>query len=587
MKKSMLMLLSLLLVFSLFLAACGSENDNESGNDSNETEEPATDENNGEDAAEGEIPEPQEGGTITVGAGAEFNGILDINFYSNASDAEILNFTTDNLISFNEQMQPQPNIATWEEKDDTTLAFTFKEGVKWHNGDELTVNDWVFALETLANKEYPGDRWVNVANIKGAEAFREGNADSIEGINVIDDYNIEITFEKPEVNNLINLWTYPLHKASFENIPVADMLDSELVRTAPISTGPFKVKNVVQGEFVELERFDDYWQGKPYLDGVNIKVFDDSLVTGALESGEIDFVNAHPSKMEEIKGMNSVKLEILPGLSYSYIGFKLGKWDAENTLNVTDETNKYGDVRLRQAMSYAINRQLIIDEFFSGLGLPIYTPSSSSHWITADNADLIEYDYNPEKAMELLDEAGFIDVDGDGFREDPEGNVFTIKFGHYSGREQFELRSQLMMQYWQEVGLNAEYATGQLVDANLYYDMLENDDPEIEVYFGGWVTGVDPDPYPTWGSGALWNMTRWVDDKHEQLLLDAKDFNVVGSDQDARKELYVEWQQLFNEQLPAIPLFEYQELFAINQNLFGVYLDVVGPDKEHEWYIAQ
>ncbi|MDS9201611.1 ABC transporter substrate-binding protein, partial [Streptococcus pneumoniae] len=90
-------------------------------------------------------------------------------------------------------------------EDSKVFNFKFEEGVKWHNGEELTVNDWVFALETIADPDYDGPRYANVQTIEGAEAYRSGDADSISGIEVVSDYEVNITFDEARVNNLTNL----------------------------------------------------------------------------------------------------------------------------------------------------------------------------------------------------------------------------------------------------------------------------------------------------------------------------------------------------------------------------------------------
>ncbi|MEI2404716.1 oligopeptide ABC transporter substrate-binding protein [Niallia taxi] len=564
MKKNWIVLTALMLILSAFLAACSSDGEKTTTN---------------EGTASGE---PQDGGTLVYSLDSSPEGLFNWSFYANATDAEVISFFDESLIDYDENLKPQPNIASWKTEDNKVYTFTFKEGVKWHNGEELTVNDWVFALETLADKDYDGPRYTNVQTIEGAPAYHDGSADSISGIKVIDDYNIEITFDKARVNNLENVWTYAMPAKEFEGIAVKDMASSEQVRTKPVGLGPFKIKNIVPGESVEFERFDDYFNGKPHLDGVVLKVIDPSLTIGELQNNTLDMTAFHPSIKADIEALDNVKIEQYPGLSYYYIGFRLGTWDGSK--NVMNEP-KYQDLKLRQAMYYAMNRDEWNEAFFYGVGKTVNTPVPSNHWISAENSELEQFKYDPEKAKSLLDEAGYKDADGDGFREDPNGDPFTVKFSHYAtNNPTFETRAQAIVQYWEEVGLKTELS---MTDVNLYYDQIEKADKSIEVFFGGWSTGTDPDPSGLWRSDALWNYSRWVSEKSDKLLDDALDVSIVGTDQEKRKELYVEWQKQFMEELPALPVAELDEVMALNKRVQGVTFDVSGTNRPNEWWIQQ
>jgi peptide/nickel transport system substrate-binding protein len=572
-KKSIFWLTSIMLALSMFLAACsGGESTSKPTEDNN-----SSDENN--TANEG----PVDGGTLVYAMESEFKGLLNINFYDSQSDWEIISFFDDGLIDYDENLKPQPNIASWETDDNKVFTFTFEKGVKWHNGEELTVHDWVFALETIATLGPEHHRWSNVNTIEGAKDFHEGKADSISGIEVIDDYTVKITFDKARVNNLENLWTYPLSRKEFEGIAPEDMAASDQVRLNPVGLGPFKVNKVIPGESVELVRFDDYWKGKPHIERIVVKVIDGSLIVGELQNGGVDFTAFHPTLLPEIEKINNVRVEKVPGLSYYYIGFKLGEFDGKKNVMNKD---KYANKKLRQAMLYAIDREAWVEAFFSGLGSPVNRPVPSAHWIAADHSELPNnYTYDPEKAKQLLDEAGYKDVDGDGFREDPNGNEFVVKFSHYAtGNPTYEARAKALTQYWEDVGLKAELT---MTDVNLYYDQLENDDPSMEVFYGGWGTGADPDPYPLWGIESVWNYPRWVNEEAEQLLLDATDIEVVGTDTEKRKQLYVEWQKIFNEEVPALPIMELYDVYAVSSKLKGITFDVSGFNSPHEWWIEQ
>ncbi|GHH98480.1 oligopeptide ABC transporter substrate-binding protein [Neobacillus kokaensis] len=570
-KKSMLMLAVLMLVLSAFLAAC-------SGSDKAGTKK--EDDNKGKS---GETAgEPQDGGTLVYALDSAPEGKFNYAFYGTATDAEVIDFFDENLIDYDEHLKAQPHIASWKTEDNKVFDFEIKKGVKWQNGDELSVKDWEFALYTIADKEYEGPRFDNVRNILGAQAYHDKKADKIEGIKVIDDYHIQITFDKARVNNLDNLWTYPMNRTAFKGIAVKDMMSSEVVRTKPVGLGPFKVTKIVPGESIEMERFDEYFGGKPHIEKVVVKVIDPSLSVGELKNGTLDMTSFHPSIIDQVKALDNVNAITYPGVSYYYVGFRLGTWDGEK--NVMND-QKYQNVKLREAMFYAINREEWVKAFFFGVGKPVNRPIPTNHWIAADNKDLEQFAYDPEKAKQLLDEAGYKDKNGDGFREDPNGKEFVVNFSHYATQNPtFEARAKALTQYWEAVGLKTKLT---MTDVNLYYDMLEKADKSVEVFFGGWSTGSDPDPTPLWGSKALWNYPRWVNADSDKLLDQALDISIVGTDDQKRKDLYVQWQKLFMKELPVLPIAELEETMAVAKRVQGVTFDVSGMNRPNNWWIKQ
>ncbi|MHA6259069.1 oligopeptide ABC transporter substrate-binding protein [Sporosarcina sp. CAU 1771] len=575
-KKPLFLLLAMMLVLSVFLAACGNDKKEEDKKEDTPKEDVTTDDEAKEEG-------PVKGGTLVYGIDAEPGGIFSSAFYNIQTDAQVLDFFDEALITYDEGLEPQPNLADWETEDFQHYTFTFKEGVKWHNGEELTVNDWVFALETIANKASESSRYTNVSTIEGAEAYRNGEADSISGLEVVSDYEIKVTFDEPRLNNLTNIWAYPLPEKAYEGIEVADMAASAVVRTNPIGVGPFKVANIVPGESVELVRNEDYWNGDVLLDKIIIRVIDNTSTVGALKNSDIHLMELQPVSAPDVeKEATNVEIVTAPGLAYYYVGFKLGVFDNEK-LEIVEAKEKYSDKNLRQAMMYALNRQEWVDAFFFGYGTPVNKPVPSSHWISADDSDLNTYAYDPEKAKQILDDAGYVDVDGDGMREDPNGEKFVIKFAHYStGNPTFEARSQALAQYWQEVGLDAVV---DMTEVNLYYDMIENDDPGMETFYGGWGTGADPDPSGLWKSDVLWNYPRYNNPESDKLLEAALDVASLGDDKDARKAIYVEWQQLINEELPMLFITELQEIVGVNENVGGFKIDVSGMNNPAEWYL--
>ncbi len=578
-KKKVWLFLLIFLSLSLFLVACA-DTTSEEGEGSSGDEKA---EGSGDDA-EAKAGEPKKGGTVTFAFTQPFQGLLDRGFYEGEDDEKILRFITDSLVDTNDELQPEPGLADFEvDKEKNTVTFTLKDGITWHDGEPLTTEDVAYAYEVIAHPDYEGMRYTNVNMIEGVEAYNKGKVDSISGIEIVDEKTIVLTLTDVAPNTISNLWSYPMPKHHYEGIEVADLPESDAVRKNPIGTGPFKVKNIVPGEMVEMEKYADYWQGEPYLDGVVYKVIDASVATGSLKNGEIDIMQAPSSQYPEIKKLDNVEAIEEPALSFNYIGFKLGHWDAEKGVNVMDN-KKFQNKQLRKAMAYAIDIQGILDSFSNGLGEVIGAPVPPVSWAYADQSELEQYNYDPEKAKELLDEAGYVDVNDDGWREDPDGKEFTVNFDTMSGSDISEPRAQYILQNWQDVGINAKL-NGGLKEFNLFYDVLEKDEPSVETFMGAWGLASDPDPTGLWKSDSVSNYARWVNEESDKLI--EKGLSDEAFDQEYRKNVYVEWQKLINDELPNIFLYAPVDVYAVNKRLQNVHTNsFTSQQNTHLWWVT-
>jgi peptide/nickel transport system substrate-binding protein len=532
------------------------------------------------------VDKPQIGGVVTYGYSSPFTGLFEPAFYEGEDDFHVLEFITEAMFTVNDDLSTVPNIASWQESEDhRTFIFKIKPGIRWHNGDELTVEDWKFAIETIASPEYTGSRYYSVEMIQGAEAYHMGEAKAISGLKVIDPYSLKITVTAARVNTIDNLWPYPMNKKYYMGVAVKDMPDSDQMRKSPIGIGPFEVSHIQPGQWVEMKRFDQYHKGKALLDGVMYKVFDDKEMIRNFEQGEIDIETSPRDAYENLNKLENVNIMQTTELSYEYIGFKFGHWDTETETIIMDNP-KFEDKRLRQAMYYALDREGIIAKYSYGLGEPVETPISSTSWAKIPDTEINTYPYNPEKANELLDEAGFVDLDGDGLREDPKGNKLIIHYDSMLGSQISQLRTQAILGNWRDVGLDVQLNGGALKDLNTFYEAVEADDPSIELFNGVWGLASDPDPTGLWRKNDLWNYPRWSSERNEELIREG--ISMKAYDRDDRKQIYYEWQKLINEEVPMIFFAERETVIAVNKRLQGVHVNsmstIIDP---HKWWIKK
>ncbi|WP_336881975.1 oligopeptide ABC transporter substrate-binding protein [Priestia koreensis] len=573
MKKTLLTLLTLMLLCISFLAAC-SEKEEKSDRKLENTQL--------------KLPKKaaQTGGSITVALSREPEGIFEPAFSTSMEDDDVQAFTTESMYQITNDLKYVPNLATWDiSHDKKTYTFHLHKGVKWHNGTELTMEDWKFALEVLANAAYTGPYFEHVSLIKGAKEYHNGKSNHIEGLRIIDPYTMKITFNDVHTTNLEKLWPVPMPKKVYQSIPINRLFNSDPVRRHPIGLGPFKVANMSQEGEVDLEFFPDYWKGRALLDKVTLKVLDTPSLERDFKKGAVDLASIDSASMNQLERLQNVHVSKIRGSIYSYIGLRFGHRDNQRDKNV-DDLEKFKNKKLREALMYALNRSKMIDDFLDGQARVTNSVLPSTSWLALEPKELISYEYNPKKAKKLLDEAGYIDRNGDGFVEDPNGQEFHISFGHYAGSALFESRAKAIIQAWKDIGIRTQLSTGSLIEFNLYNDMKEKDDPTLEAFIGSWYIGADLDPLPLWGSNAAWNYGRYKNEKSDQLLEEG--IGEKAFDDAYRKNVYRKWQKLFNEELPILPLWEKTDLFVISNRLQHVEINSLTPFNHVEkWSVTK
>lgn len=556
--------LILLLIAVLVLSACGKGKQDENSKDLSKTE-----------------TSNHKGGELNVGLNAAPSGTLSSVLSSDASDSAVEAYYNESLIKLDKNMKPKPFIASWKDIDPgKKIKFTIKKGIKWQDGNEFKIDDWIYTLNVLADKDYQGSYFPIVENIEGAKEKHEGKADTISGLKKLNDYSMEVTFKEKKVNYLEGFFAGPLlSKKYLSDVAVKDLAKSDKIRKHPIGIGPYKVTKVVQGEAVQLEKFNDYWQGKPSLDKINLKVIDQTQIVKAMKNGEIDMTDSTTGSIaQEAKKSGDGKLKVLstPGTDYSVIGFVSHDYDKEKN-KTGAERPKYKEKELRQAMLYAIDRKKWIKAFYQGYGKELNSFVPSIHWIAADQKDLNNYSYDPEKAKKMLDKLGYKDRNGDGFREYPNGKPFEINLKHYAGSNPtFEPRTAAIKDFWEKVGLKTNV---KMVEFGKYNDDLASASKDMEVYFRTWTGGSDPDPSDLYHTDRPQNEMRTTDKTSDKLLDDALDFNKVGNNDKKRKEIYLEWQKHTNEVLPALPIVQLDTITVVNDKVRNVDISI-GSEKD-------
>lgn len=580
MSKKKYGLLGTTAAIALLLAACGggggedtdTSADNAGGNNAGGAEQNADGIVEFESGVQNE-GEVQEGGTLNVALVTEspFQGLFSYELYEDGYDAELMQFNIETLFGTDENFQIDDSGAATLDLDQETNKATIqlKEGVTWSDGEPVKAEDMVYSYEVIGHPDYTGIRYdSSMMNIVGMEEYKAGDADTISGITVVDDRTIEIQYKETGVQMLQSgggVWSGAMPKHQLQDIPVGELESSPEIRQNPIGFGPFAVQNIVPGESVEFVANEHYYKGEPVLDRIIVEVVPSSSIVAALQNGEYDIALRMPTDLYEtyadLPGYTILGRE---ELAYTYIGFKLGEWDSEAGEVVPNPDAKMADLSLRQAMGYAIDNDAVGSQFYSGV-----RSRANSAIIPAfggyHNPDVEGYPYDPERAEQLLDEAGYEDTDGDGFRETPEGEQLVINFASMAGGETAEPIAEYYMQSWAQVGLNVQLTDGRLLEFNSFYDRIEADDPEIDIYQAAWGTGSDPTPDGLYGRQAPFNYTRWATEENDQFMADMT--GEQSFDTEWREGVFHEWQEYFSEQAPIIPTLYRNETLPVNNRV--------------------
>lgn len=403
---------------------------------------------------------------------------------------------------------------SWEQVSDTEYKFKIVEGIKFHNGKELTTKDVKYSLE------------------RARESARVSQySNNIKDIEIEDDYNLTIKLHKPSA-------VFVADMSHNGNSIVPYGVEDEL-KDNPIGTGPYKLKEHVPGDQITLEKFEDYFKGASPSERLIFRVIPEpSSRIIALETGDVDIAEEiSPIDVNKVKDNDELELLQMPGVTATYFGFNL-------------KQKPFDDILVRKAFAHAINKQSIVDAVFNGEGEPAKTVLGTG--IIGFYDGMEGFDYNPEKAKELLTEAGY-----------PDGFDTTV----IVERPERLLAAQVIQSDLAQVGINLDI---EQLESSAFYDTVNN--LRQTTYILGWANSMS-DPhhslYAVFHSsniGPTGNRMQYKNQKVDDLLNKA----MVEKNHDKRMEQYKEVQELVVADVPWIPLFHKFNNIGINAEIKGM-----------------
>lgn len=479
---------------------------------------------------------------ITTNPRGMFNPIL----YTERYDNYIISQVYDGLIYIDSQLQPQPLVAKdWEiSEDQLSITFFLHEGITFHDGQELTAEDVAYTFKAILHPDYTGVRYGNFKVLQGAEAYKKGEAQDVTGIEVLDKYTIKFTTTEPYAPLVASFSYGILPSHLLKQIPVGE-LETATFNLNPVGSGPFVFKEFLTDQHVILEANKNYFFGAPKINTLVFQKIADDAVPIYIQQNRVDYVGISPEHYPQVIGLKSFDTYIYEALGYSYIAFNLRQ-------------NRFQDVKVRQAMTYGFDRESYVEIIRDGFGIIANAPMPQASW--AFNSDGINnYEYNPDLAAEMLKEAGW-NLGSDGILH-KNGEKLHFDFLIPDGSRLTEQMALLFQQNMEDLGIKVNLV---FMEFSAAVDRV--DARQFDLFTMAWSLSVDPDPYSIWHSAAPWNDPGFVHARSDELL----ELGRSETNQDKRKEIYGEWQQIINYELPYIFLQYDVSISAIGKKVKGI-----------------
>ena len=514
---------------------------------------------------------------VAVVSDSPFRGIFNGFLYSDSLDGSFMASTMNGAFPIDPDLKiildsDETPIKVSVNPEEKTVTYKINPNFKWSNGEPVTTKDIVKTYEIMANQEYITSSKSlrynkNRKAIVGIEEYNEGKADKISGLEVIDDSTMKIHLKDmtPSVYWGGNFVPEFVNAKQFEGIPMDKITESDALRKNPLSYGPYVIKEIVQGEKVIFEANPYYYKGEPKIKTLEMEILPPSQQVAAIKSGKYDIVlKVSPEIFPELEKLDNINILTKKAGSMNYIAFKLGKWDEEKNEVVTDPNSKMYDLNLRKAIAYAIDMDAVSKQFYHGLSTPAKSQISPL-FPSLHNPEINGFKQDVEKAKQLLDEAGFKDVDGDGIREGKDGKPVKYTLAMMSGGEIAEPLAQYYMQQWRAIGLDVELLDGRLLDSKNFYNRVNGDDPAIDFCIAGIGFGTDPQQLAIFGKNAKFNISRYISDELEAAL-DAT-VSKEAMNEEYRVKAYKDYEKLFMEEIPAVPILNKLDILVVNKRI--------------------
>ncbi len=552
-----LLLITIVNITILFaLIACKSDNDNLGGSREKSEVQPATETALSETASSetASSSEPVEGDWLIYHIQAEpatLNPITATDAYEGTINNGKIYETL--IERNNETLELDPLLAeSWEiSEDKLTYTFKIREGIKWHDGTPFTSEDVVFSYTTIMNPKVDSPQ---------LRAYYQ----EIQEVKAIDDLTVEFTYARPYFLALEFCGGMPIvpkhifDKGDFNTNPAG---------RDPIGTGPYKFVRWTTGRDIVIEKDPNYWGEKPKINKIVFKIITDNTVAfQVLKRQELDVSGLTPIQWERQTNSPSFK-KYFDKLSYFQPNYSYIGWNSKRPY--------FADPKVRTALTHLVDRELILEKILYNLGAIVTNP----FYINSPEYDksIEPYSYDPQKARELLRQAGWIDHDGDGIR-DKDGVKFAFEFLIPGGSETGEKIATILKEELDNMGIQMDIRKTEWA---VFTTRLN--ERNFDAVTLAWSMGVESDPYQIWSSTQAERGSNFIGFKNKEadkLIEEAR----TEFDRDKRKELYRRFAEIVHNEQPYTFLFCRKSTVAVNKRFENVLVYPLGIDPL-EWHV--
>lgn len=500
---------------------------------------------------------PAYGDTVIEGSIGDATNLIPM-LASDSASHSISGLIINGLLKYDKDVRLVGDLAeSWEvSRGGLQIVFKLRRNVRWHDGHPFTARDVLFGFQTIVNPNTPTAYAEDFRQVKKAEA--------------LDDYTFRVTYEKPfapALSSWGNLVVLPRHLLEGK-----DITKSELARR-PIGTGPYRFREWISRDRVILEANPDYFEGRPYLDRYVVRVIPD-LATMFLElkAGGLDLMGLTPIQYKRQTGdsffqENFRKYRYLAN-AYTYLGYNLLE-------------PKFQDRRVRQALSYAIDKEEIIKVVLLGLGVAATGPYKPGLWFY--NPDVKKYPHDPARALALLKEAGWEDRDGDGIL-DKNGQPFEFTVITNEGNSLRHRTAVIIQERLKKIGIRMKI---RVIEWSAFINEFI-DKKNFEATILGWTTGFEPDQYDIWHSSKTGkkelNFISYKNAEVDELLEAGR----RTFDPEKRKAIYRRFQEILAEEQPYTFLYVPEALPIVHARIHGIEPSPLGITYNFDrWYVPE
>jgi peptide/nickel transport system substrate-binding protein len=481
-------------------------------------------------------------------------GIFLPHFMENGWDGNITQAIFAPLIGLDKEGKPIPILAKkWDiSEDQLTYTFHLKDDLKFSDGSPLTADDVAFTLTLLHDPTYSGATDISQTAIKGGQAYKEGKATSIEGIQVIDPKKITITTEKVNAQTLSLIGGEVISKAYYgKEYKQGNLEYLKELYGKPMGAGAYKLDKYIPGQEVRFVANENYFEGKPKIEHFIYKITKGDTKLQQFQAGEVDYdgFTTNAETIEQLKELGFANVNVYTGSSYGYIKMNYKK-------------SYFKDKRVRQAFIYGLERQKVIDTYFQGYASLVNVPITPVSWAYTEEG-INKYEYNLEKAKKLLDEAGW-KAGSDGIRE-KDGQKLKVSYFASSASKINDVMIPVMKEDYKKIGVdfNPEY-----MDFNTMISKVIKGDYDLAMVS----TPMIDDPSGTieeFVSTSKRNYDGYHNPKVDELAKQA----LETLDIEKRKEIYKKLYQELSEDPPVIFLNNSKVVSAHNARIQGLQED--------------